>query len=159
MVRAALREDKTLAQLTGEFDVHPNQITEWKRQALEALPEAFSKKREHQQQDQQALVDRLYRQIGELQVDVNWMKKITRDCLWRYFERYNHCRRHRSLGRKTPAAVYGLAKGKNLDRITADGGRSAVASVLASVALRAPSVPMAALTGDESTLKEPEPAT
>ena len=35
----------------------------------------FSKKREHQQQDQQALVDWLYRQIGELQVDVNWMKK------------------------------------------------------------------------------------
>ena len=79
--------------------------------------------------------------------------------LRRYFDRYNRFRRHRSLGRKTPAAVYGLAKGKDLDRITADGGRSAVASVLASVALRAPSVPMAALTGDESTLKEPEPAT
>lgn len=57
-------EDKTLAQLSSEFDVRPNQITEWKRQALAALPEVFSKKREHQQQDQQALVDRLYRQIG-----------------------------------------------------------------------------------------------
>jgi transposase len=79
VVRAALREDKTLAQLASEFDVHPNQITEWKRQALDTLPEVFSKKREHQQQDQQALVDRLYRQIGELQVDVNWMKKKSRE--------------------------------------------------------------------------------
>lgn len=79
VVRAALREDKTLAQLASEFDIHANQITEWKRQALEALPEVFSKKREHQQQDQQALVDRLYRQIGELQVDVNWMKKKSRE--------------------------------------------------------------------------------
>ena len=80
VVRAALREDKTLAQLAKEYQVHPNQITEWKRQALEALPEVFSKKREHQQQqDQQALVDRLYRQIGELQVDVNWMKKKSRE--------------------------------------------------------------------------------
>jgi transposase-like protein len=79
VVRAALREDKALAQLASEFDVHPNQITEWKRQALEALPEVFSKRRKHQQQDQQALVDRLYRQIGELQVDVNWMKKKSRE--------------------------------------------------------------------------------
>jgi putative transposase len=79
VVRAALREDKTLAQLASEFDIHANQITEWKRQVLESLPEVFSKKREHQQQDQQALVDRLYRQIGELQVDVNWMKKKSRE--------------------------------------------------------------------------------
>ncbi len=55
VVRAALREDKTLAQLASEFDIHANQITEWKRQALEALPEVFSKKREHQQQDQHSI--------------------------------------------------------------------------------------------------------
>ncbi len=79
VVRAALREDKTLAQLAKEYQVHPNQITEWKRQALEALPEVFSKKRKLEQHDQQALVDRLYQQIGELQVDVNWMKKKSRE--------------------------------------------------------------------------------
>ena len=75
VVRAALREDKTLAQLASEFDVHPNQITEWKRQAIESLPEVFSRKKKRQQQDNQQLIDRLYQQIGELQVDVNWMKK------------------------------------------------------------------------------------
>jgi transposase-like protein len=75
VVRAALREDKTLAQLAKEYQVHPNQITEWKRQALEALPDVFSKKQKQEQHDQQALVDRLYQQIGKLQVDVNWMKK------------------------------------------------------------------------------------
>ena len=49
VVRAALREDKTLAQLASEFDVHPNQITEWKRQAIESLPEVFSRKKKRQQ--------------------------------------------------------------------------------------------------------------
>lgn len=79
VVRAALREDKTLAQLAGEFDIHPNQITEWKRQVLDSLPELFSQKKKAGQQDNQQLIDRLYRQIGELQVDVNWMKKKSRE--------------------------------------------------------------------------------
>jgi transposase len=38
---AALREDKTLAQLCQEFDLHPNQITEWKRQLIERAAAAF----------------------------------------------------------------------------------------------------------------------
>jgi transposase-like protein len=45
VVRAALWADKTLAQLAGEFDVHPNQITEWKLQVLDSLPEIFSQKK------------------------------------------------------------------------------------------------------------------
>lgn len=59
--------------------------------------------------------------------------------LRRYLEFYNHRRRHRALDRKTPAAVYGLAKGGNVTMIKTDGRCPAVDAALASVALRAPS--------------------
>ena len=53
--------------------------TEWKKQAIDSLPDIFSKKHKQDQQDNQQLIDRLYMQIGELQVDVNWMKKKSRE--------------------------------------------------------------------------------
>ena len=46
---------------------------------LESLPDVFSRKKKLDEQDNQQLIDRLYRQIGELQVDVNWMKKKSRE--------------------------------------------------------------------------------
>jgi putative transposase len=87
------------------------------------------------------MVERLWRSVKYEDVYIRDYKNPAeaRFGLRRYFAYYNQRRRHRSLDRKTPAAVYGLAKETNCDRMKTDGGRSAVDSALASVALRAPS--------------------
>lgn len=72
---AAVKADRTIAQLASEFGVHPNQISKWKRQLLEGLPEIFSQGRREDLRQQQELTDRLYQQIGQLKVELDWLKK------------------------------------------------------------------------------------
>lgn len=71
----AVRGNKTLAQLADEHEVHANQITQWKKQLLESLPAVFGRRREQDAAQQEELTSRLYQQIGQLKVELDWLKK------------------------------------------------------------------------------------
>ena len=73
---AALKEDRTMAELASHFGVHGTQVGQWKKMALEGLPGIFSgKKGVGQDQDQEALLAELYKKIGQLEVEKDWLKK------------------------------------------------------------------------------------
>lgn len=71
----AVRGQKTLAELADEHEVHANQITQWKKQLLESLPAVFGRRREQDAAQQEELTSRLYQQIGQLKVELDWLKK------------------------------------------------------------------------------------
>ena len=71
----AVKKEKTVAQLSSEYGVHPNLITKWRKQLLEQLPSVFSNKRQKEEKDSEELQAELYKQIGQLKVEVDWLKK------------------------------------------------------------------------------------
>ena len=65
VVLEALKEQKTLAQLSSEFDLHTTQIGEWKKQVVSGIPSLFSgKKPLISEEEKEELTGPLYQQIG-----------------------------------------------------------------------------------------------
>ena len=70
----AAKEEKTISELAQVYEVHPNQITKWKRELLDNASEVFEgKKRKPITEDRHS--ERLHQKIGQLTVEVDWLKK------------------------------------------------------------------------------------
>lgn len=73
----ALKGQRTVNEIAAEYEVHPSQINTWKKRLLESAAEIFRRGPNHEAEQHEAERDRLYRQIGKLQVEVDWLKKKT----------------------------------------------------------------------------------
>jgi len=77
---AALKGDKTTAELSGEFEVHTTQINAWKAVLKERAAELFSSSSATHEivKEQKDTIEELYKNVGQMQVENNWLKKKLR---------------------------------------------------------------------------------
>lgn len=74
----AVKGLKTINQLASERGLHPNQVSQWKRQLLEEGATIFGNGSGHQQREAARVEADLYEQIGRLKVELEWVKKAAR---------------------------------------------------------------------------------
>jgi transposase-like protein len=70
----ALKENKTVAELSSEYEVHGNMISKWKKQLQDNIADIFIRKND-KEPDAQQQIDNLYKEIGRIQVENGWLKK------------------------------------------------------------------------------------
>jgi transposase-like protein len=71
----AIKGQKTVNELAGIYGVHTNQVAQWKKQAMDEMPQIFSDRRMKIEQGEEELKARLYQEIGQLKVELDWLKK------------------------------------------------------------------------------------
>ncbi len=71
---AAIKGQQTVNEIAAEHGVHPNQVTQWKKQLLDQAPSLFVHPATANNDDEE-LKARLYQEIGQLKVELDWVKK------------------------------------------------------------------------------------
>jgi len=71
----AAKGQRTINEIASAYDVHPNQVSSWKKQLLEEGASVFSRKQAREQQQQAEQEAALYEQIGRLKMELEWLKK------------------------------------------------------------------------------------
>ena len=76
----AVKQTRTVAELAKVFQVHPVQISQWKKQLLDGAESLFRDGRRREPEEGQALQAELYERIGRLNMEVEWLKKSVARC-------------------------------------------------------------------------------
>ena len=70
----AIRGQKTISKIASEYEVHPNQVSQWKRQLRDGLEDVFTDPHRSNRSEEKEK-DRLYQEIGRLKIELDWLKK------------------------------------------------------------------------------------
>jgi transposase-like protein len=65
----------TVSQIASQYEIHPQQVGRWKKEAEEILKSGFTDKRQKENFDQQRIIDNLHRAIGQKEMAIDWLKK------------------------------------------------------------------------------------
>jgi len=71
----ALRGIKTVSEIAAEYEIHPVQVSQWKKDLQERVPEVFEKPRKSDGASERREAERLERKVGQLTMEVDWLKK------------------------------------------------------------------------------------
>lgn len=71
----AAKGEKSINEIASKYDLHPTQVTQWKKQLINTLPTLFELGNKKEESEKDELIDELYRQIGVLKVELDWLKK------------------------------------------------------------------------------------
>jgi putative transposase len=71
----ALKSNKTISELSSVHSVHPNQISQWKKQLQEGVKDIFANHGKNRNHEMERTQDLLYQEIGRLKVELDWLKK------------------------------------------------------------------------------------
>jgi transposase-like protein len=76
----AAKQTKTIAELAKAYQVHPVQISQWKKQLLDGVETLFRDGRHREHEEGQAIQAELYEKIGRLNMEIEWLKKSVARC-------------------------------------------------------------------------------
>lgn len=71
----AIRGVRTISQLSSDYKIHSNMILKWKKEALQKFPQMFVKTDGKEIEEAEKKIDDLYREIGKLKVENDYLKK------------------------------------------------------------------------------------
>lgn len=72
---AAVKGEYTLNELAGQFEIHPTQVVQWKQRLVAGASDLFNGGGERDAAQEAKLRDGLYQQIGQMKVELDWLKK------------------------------------------------------------------------------------